>query len=1044
MNITPKNRPYSTFLHGLFILVLLSLTATSLQAQYFGRNKPNYEEFDFEVLQSENFELYHYLDNDAYVDKFLRQAEEWYHHHQDILHDTIQQKNPFILYANHADFQQTNAISGNIGVGTGGVTEAFKNRVVMPIAMSNQQTHHVLGHELVHAFQYNMILNGDSTSLRNLSNLPLWMVEGLAEYLSIGSVDAHTAMWMRDAVLHDNFPTLKQLNNPTFFPYRYGQMFWVFVTGLRGDDIIVSFFTETAKYGFDVACLRNFGMTSENLSKLWKESIEKHYKELIGERKEQFVGKEIINSDNSGRLNIAPEISPNGRYVIYLSEKDIFGIDLFLAEARTGKIIRKVASNTRSNHIDDFNYIESSGTWSPRSDRFAFVGIAQGDNILLISDVENGKILEEINIPGVPAFSNPAWSPDGKHIVVTGLVNGQIDLYQYELRSQQVTQLTNNEYAELHPAWSADGQRVLFATDEISIQQARRPYGHWTFNIASVDVVSGLSTQYDFFPGADNLNPEEDAEGNIVFLSNRDGYRNLYRYSPSSETLTQLTDLLTGVSGITHYSPAFSVDRKRNRLVYTYFTSQGYRLYQADAEDLLSRIVSADSVDMTAASLPRVNRKAPVQVDERLTKLATIDQGPVSTTEVEYKPKFKLDYIGGGGGVGIGTNQAFGTTTGLAGAVDLLFSDILGDNQFFTSLRMNGELIDIGGTVGYINRKKRINWGASISHIPFRSFAGSEFERLDTLQVGDNQFSLVDRQSIFEQRIFQEQLGVFAQLPFSTTLRAEISASYALYTGRIDRRDFFYQPGTFFQVGQDRNKIGNFESFQIGQIEAALVGDNSSFGVTAPLHGQRYRLSVGRYFDAFNFTSVVADYRRYKYFNPVTLAFRATHNGRYGGNSEDLFPQYVGFPWFVRGLNTNEGQEVFLASGRDIDELTGSKLLATSAEIRIPFTGPERLSLLKSGFFLSDLNFFIDGGLAWTRNKQLSGPIYTLDRNGEPLINPDTGQPFEAFPKATPIFTAGASLRINLFGALIVEPFYAFPLVKGTRGVFGLNFLPGW
>jgi hypothetical protein len=49
-----------------------------------------------------------------------------------------------------------------------------------------------------------------------------------------------------------------------------------------------------------------------------------------------------------------------------------------------------------------------------------------------------------------------------------------------------------------------------------------------------------------------------------------------------------------------------------------------------------------------------------------------------------------------------------------------------------------------------------------------------------------------------------------------------------------------------------------------------------------------------------------------------------------------------------------------------------------------------------------------------------------------------------AYLEAKPVFTAGASLRINLFGALIVEPYYAFPLVKGTRGVFGLNLLPGW
>ncbi|RMF00545.1 MAG: hypothetical protein D6772_06235, partial [Bacteroidetes bacterium] len=853
------------------------------------------------------------LENDAYIHHFVQQAEEWYHQHQRVLNDTIQEKNPLILYADHTDFQQTNAVSGSIGVGTGGVTEAFKNRVIMPIAMTNQQTHHVLGHELVHAFQYNMILNGDSTSIRNLGNLPLWMVEGLAEYLSIGSVDAHTAMWMRDAVLHDEFPTLKKLNNPKYFPYRYGQMFWVFVTGLKGDDIIAPFFTETAKYGFDLACERVLGLTREELSKLWKNSIEAYYKEMIDGRQEKLVGREIINPENAGRINIAPEISPNGRYVIFLSEKDLFGIDLFLADVNSGEIIRKVSSSTRTDHIDDFNYIESSGTWSPRSDRFAFVGIAKGDNVLIISDVETGKTLETLSIPGVPAFSNPAWSPDGRTIVVSGLVNGQVDLYEYDLRTKGVRQLTNDPYSELHPAWSPDGARLHFATDELSMVRNARVNGKLTFNLATLDMVSGIVRHHELFLGADNLNPEEDQDGNIVFLSNRDGYRNLYRYNTYDQTVTQLTDLITGVSGITPYAPAFSIDRSRNRLVYTYFSSQGYRLYSARAQDLLGEQVDPQAVDMSAAQLPRVNRKAPRLVDPMLARLQTEGNIPeVPTEEVPYKSKFELDYIGGGGGIGIGGNQTFGTTTGLAGGVDLLFSDILGTNQFFSSLQLNGEIIDIGGTVAYINREKRVNWGVSLLHRPFRSFNGSEFEFLDTIDVSGGQ-ALVDRQSIFETRIFQEQLGFFAQLPFSTTMRAEFNASYALYSGRVDRRDFFYQPNTFFLLAQDRNKIDDIEGFQIGQVEAALVGDNSSFGVTAPLNGQRYRLAVGRYFDGFNFTNITADYRRYKYLRPVTLAFRATHLGRYGGNSENLFPQYVGFPWFVRGLNTSEGQEVFLS-----------------------------------------------------------------------------------------------------------------------------------
>jgi len=45
-----------------------------------------------------------------------------------------------------------------------------------------------------------------------------------------------------------------------------------------------------------------------------------------------------------------------------------------------------------------------------------------------------------------------------------------------------------------------------------------------------------------------------------------------------------------------------------------------------------------------------------------------------------------------------------------------------------------------------------------------------------------------------------------------------------------------------------------------------------------------------------------------------------------------------------------------------------------------------------------------------------------------------------------PVISTGASLRINLFGYLVLEPYFAFPLQNGgfRNGQFGLNFVPGW
>ena len=132
-------------------------------------------------------------------------------------------------------------LGGELGEGTGGVTEAFKRRIVLPVAGSLAETDHVLGHELVHAFQYDMTGQGriSDTSYPAALRMPLWFIEGMAEYLSLGPVDPHTAMWMRDAARQrQGLPTIRQLGEPRYFPYRYGQAFWAYVGGAlrrRGD-----------------------------------------------------------------------------------------------------------------------------------------------------------------------------------------------------------------------------------------------------------------------------------------------------------------------------------------------------------------------------------------------------------------------------------------------------------------------------------------------------------------------------------------------------------------------------------------------------------------------------------------------------------------------------------------------------------------------------------------------------------------------------------------------------------------------------------------
>lgn len=1016
-------------------LVLAVLFAQTAQAQYFGRNKPRYQDLDFKVARTDHFEIYHYLDNPEILRRLSADAELWYAMHQAVLLDTFTELNPLILYNDHAGFQQTNAIQGDVSVGTGGVTEGLRNRVIFPIAMTNQQTHHVLGHELVHAFQYHMVLNGDSTSIRNLQNLPLWMIEGLAEYLSIGRIDAHTALWMRDAVLNDDLPTLRKLNNFKYFPYRWGQSFWAYVTGVYGDEVIQPLFMNTAKYGLDPAIRMTLQTTPDSLSSGWRNALKNHYGRWVtAGKKDALVGKKLLSDDNAGKLNICPVLSPNGKYVIFLSEKNLFTTDLFLADARTGKILKKVASQATDGHIDQFNYIESAGTWSPNDQRFAFDVYEQGESVLVIQDVFKGKKTEKIRLEGVPAFSNPAWSPDGKTIVVSGLVNGQTDLYALDLKTRKVRQLTNDRAAEILPTWSADGKSLAFSTDQISLERGRTN-GVFTMGLAIMDMAGGQIEHLDVFPGADNLNPQYDKNGDLLFLSNRDGFRNLYRYEFATKKTYQLTNLLTGITGITPYAPAITVAEDRDRILYTYYNNHEYSIYQAKSADFKPVEVDAGSVDLVPATLPPFNPRQRDVVNTNLRVMDLNEKDFLASTNpdtVPYKAKFTLEYVGGGAGAGVATgNSSFGVATGLAGGVDMLFGDILGNNQLYAGLALNGEITDVAGQFAYINNKNRIGWGINISHIPFRT--GAYFQDPNfvphEITTDDGQTFLGFKDSLILQRLFQERIGATVFYPFSVTKRLEFGGAYEFYHQRFDSYSYYFNElGVLFR--QERKRIPSSGSLNITSLNAAYVGDNSYFGGTAPLNGWRYRIGVEQFFGAYNFSTLLLDGRRYFYFKPATFAIRGLGYGRFWGNAnntDEVYPLFAGNPFFVRGYTNsfvyNEAPEL-------VEQMAGSKLLIGNVELRLPFTGPRQLALIPVNFLLTDLNLFFDAGLGFFELDDLKS----------------TG-PNEFFVQHKPLLSTGVSLRVNVFGALVLEPYWAYPISapkEVRRGVFGLNLLPGW
>ena len=165
--------PHRGLLGALLLAVAVTALPASVSAQYFGRNKVQYETFDFRILKTPHFDIHFYPEEGEAVEDAARMAERWYERFARLFQHEFEQPKPIILYADHPDFQQTNTLSGTLSEGLGGVTESLKNRVIMPLTGSYPATDHVLGHELVHAFQYNLAQGRSGAGIRGLSLLQI-------------------------------------------------------------------------------------------------------------------------------------------------------------------------------------------------------------------------------------------------------------------------------------------------------------------------------------------------------------------------------------------------------------------------------------------------------------------------------------------------------------------------------------------------------------------------------------------------------------------------------------------------------------------------------------------------------------------------------------------------------------------------------------------------------------------------------------------------------------------------------------------------------
>ena len=1013
-----------------FILISI-LFIQALFGQYFGQNKVQYNEFDWNFIVSPNFNVYYYGDNHDLAIFTSKVAEESLDQIGKHLRWRSQKPIKIIVYTSHNDFQQTNIVNVYMSEGIGGVTELYKNRIVIPFEGSYAQFKHVIHHELVHAIINDMIYGGNVQGVlsgRVLLQVPLWANEGLAEFLSV-DWDTKSDMVLRDLAIEENLPEVEQLNY-SILAYKGGQSVWQYITKKYGREKVGEVFqqmrrTQNAEKGFESA----LGVDFEKLTEDWHDYLKKEYWADINKREKlsDFSEKLTDRSKTKNFYNVSPAFSPDGNTIAYFTDQSGY-MDLVLLNVNSGKQKKRLIRGNNSPDFEELKWLQPGLSWSPNGKQIAFASKSGKEDSIIIVNVKNGKY-KKIPI-GLDGVFTTSWHPSGNQIAFIGQKNDSNDLYLIDLDDNVVTNLTNDIYSDFNPSWSLDGSKIFFSSDRSNYKSdidmsgldfSNNDIFSYDLNTKSVNQITNTSYHEDY--------PVSTKDNMLFYTADYNGVHNIFMHNINTNETKPITNVITGIQQI-------DVNRSSNKIVFSGYKDRGWDLFLIDnpttieSKEIPTTVFYAtkDQVE-EFEDLRFVKDKSNIDEPEDYSKYVfarsykqynnpdgantNIDDSIPDSLRTagsyniqQYKTEFSLDYVYTSASI----DNLFGTT----GLANIAWSDVMGDHQirFASNLVLDLDNSDIALSYGYL--KNRTN------------YYGTLFQYANLFSLGYS----IDSDYIGLLRDYG--IGFFAQYPFSKFNRIDVGTTLRGISYEI--KEINYWTGDV-----QTNYTENLQSFV---PLVSWVYDNTTNTYTGPNDGLKQYLTfqfspdIGD--DSLAFKTIKFDIRKYFKINRnYSIATRMMLGRSFGKDPERFFLGGSSQMTFYSDTQT-EGRDdsglyaqrildydnstiledvffteyVFPVRGARYRERTGENVAVANLEFRFPFINYVDVSFparIRFGNIFGHL--FLDVGAAWDDSKEFDDS--SLVRQKYNLNSEDASPIISTFGIGMKIFTPWALVRLD-------------------------------
>ena len=978
----------------------------------FGKNRVQYQDFDWKYVSSDNFEIYYYEGGYEMALLTARYAESEFGRMTQFLGFAPYNKTKIFVYRSIGELQQSNIGINDQDFNIGGQTNLGKDVVEIAFSEYREAYRKELLQEIAASLLSEMMYGGNlKETLQSsfLLSLPDWLMSGAAAYTAEGW-NTEMDNFVRSNLMAKKFPYPESFKGKN--AQLVGQSIWNFIVEEYGQTTVSNILNLTRIVRSEKEGIQGtLGINYPTFLKRWEAFYRNQYKEL--DKYSKLESSNPIATSVESQYIHHPRFSPDGNYLAY-AQNNQGKFKIYVEETNNISTKKKAKKFIKGGlYVINQRYDENSPLMSWKSNReLGILSYSKNKYYLKIYDL-NGKVTKSYQIKTLENIQSFSFDEQGRTIVLSGTQRGQSDIFTFSLSSGSLSKITNDNNDDIDPSFlKGNNNKIVFSSNRTTDSLKTSPSAQQSsyFNLFIYNPSEKITLEQLTNQNSIATKPISIDATHILYLTEELGIRHLFLHTLASKEEGKMgvnAQISTFFIGIEDYD----YDVKKEKLAFV--------VREQDQLELLTTTLAPKHETFTGktsrsqildARLLRELRQREKQNTDKDTEKDSSETDKNKEEGKENEEGKEKD------------NYEFDTYK--QDEEPTRKKRLLKDYDFFAQRAKDkaNDKITVRGPLDYVNKFAFERSVTTIALDPLRNFGVllevSMSDALENHKLNAGLFNRgffdiqsgmlfaeykylknrIDYGARFDRQGYELLTPFFIHRYYLSKLTGEIS--YPLnVTTRIVASPFLAQK-QFFATSEINPAVQAFPDKITRYAGSSLefVFDNSTITGPNTLEGSKFRATIDHYqalnFNDETFTNISIDARHYiPLGRKVTLATRfaygksfgnAPKTFRLGGVDNWIFQQQPApdelsqlDPFYLdpdepTAFVNDYSDYLFLRyatpmRGFDYNKLSGSNFLLTNIELRIPVAQLLYRGTIRSTFF-QNLQFiaFNDIGSAWT------------------------------------------------------------------------------